>query len=352
MPPLDRLIRTLISTQGAISLAAYMELALQHPDHGYYRVRNPVGRAGDFITAPEISQMFGEMIGVWCAETWRILGKPTPFALIELGPGRGAMMQDILRATAHVEGFHAAKNLCLIDSNQLLREEQSAKLRAHAPNHFDDLAQIPPMPSLILANEFFDALPTRAFAKTFRGWAEHMVTIENDALTLALRPLEEAEHALIPPTEHDALPGTVIEFSPQAQSLMRDLSRRLAAQTGAMLIIDYGYTAPPHAPTVQAVSNHAFANIFDRPGEVDLTAHVDFAALRDISLNAGLRASPIIGQGEFLKNLGIDLRAETLKRHATPAQSAEIATALCRLTDDAQMGSLFKVMEINFSRTP
>ena len=165
MTQLERLIRDIIAKKGPISLEAYMELALQHPDYGYYRVREPLGRTGDFVTAPEVSQMFGEMIGVWCAEAWRLLGKPDPFALIELGPGWGTMMKDILRATTHVHGFHAAKHLCLIDSDKLLRQKQQEILGNQSPKYFDDIAQIPPMPSIIVANEFFDSLPVRQFEK-------------------------------------------------------------------------------------------------------------------------------------------------------------------------------------------
>ncbi len=346
MSPLDKIIRQIIAAQGALSLAAYMELALQNPDHGYYRVREPLGREGDFVTAPEISQMFGEMIGVWCAEAWRELGAPDSFVLIELGAGRGTMMRDALRATAKVAGFHAAKKLYLIESNQVLRDRQRETLADYAPQFIDDIVQAPPMPVLILANEFFDALPVRQFEKTFRGWGERMVTVEGDALALSLRPMTDAETALIPAVLREASPGAVFEFSPQAQHIMRDLSRAVAANQGAMLIIDYGFVAPSGAPTVQAVSRHAYANILERPGKVDLTAHVDFTSLGQAAHHAGLNVSPVIGQGEFLRNLGIAIRAESLKKQATPDQAAAIDEALLRLTDDAQMGGVFKVMEV------
>ena len=346
MNALEKIIREIIAKQGAISLAAYMELALQHPDYGYYTVREPLGREGDFITAPEISQMFGEMIGVWCVETWKSMGRPNPFALVELGPGRGTMMQDILRATANVSGFHEAKQLCLLDSDKALRSVQKEKLSDSAPCYFDDIDQLPPMPAIILANEFFDALPVRQFQKTFQGWAEHMVTVVNDALVMSERLLEGIEENLIPATARDSAPGTVIEFSPKAQNIMRDVARRVATQQGAVLVVDYGYVALSGAATMQAVSKHQHADIFDRPGEVDLTAHVDFTSLAAAAGETGVSVSPVIGQGEFLRNLGIDIRADALKKRATLPQAAAIDAALKRLTEPDQMGILFKVMEI------
>jgi len=309
-------------------------------------VRQPLGRTGDFVTAPEVSQMFGEMIGVWCAETWRSLEKPDPFALVELGPGRGTMMHDILRATTKVSGFHEARRLCLFDSDKALRAEQREKLGDDEPRYFDSIDHLPPMPALIIANEFFDALPVRQFEKTFRGWSERMVTVQDDTLVTTLRALEDEEGDLIPPDMRKSLPGTVIEISPKAQEVMRDLTRHLATRKGAMLIIDYGYTAPSGSATVQAVSNHNYADIFERPGEVDLTAHVDFTTLAQIARDTGLEVSPVIGQGEFLKNIGIEIRADALKKHATPQQAADIHSALHRLTDEAQMGTLFKAMEV------
>jgi NADH dehydrogenase [ubiquinone] 1 alpha subcomplex assembly factor 7 len=346
MNALEQIIREIIAKQGPISMAAYMELALQHPKFGYYRVREPLGRTGDFITSPEVSQMFGEMIGVWCAEAWRNLGRPDPFAHVELGPGRGTMMQDIMRATSNIGGFHAAKKLYLIDSNEVLREQQQKNLGDFAPQYIDDISRTPPMPVLVVSNEFFDALPVRQFEKTFRGWDERMVTAEGDALVSRLRPLTEAENSLIPQAMREAVPGTVFEFSPKAQSLMREISRVIVSRKGAALVIDYGYAASSGAPTVQAVLRHASVNVFERAGEVDLTAHVDFSALSQAAREGGAKVSAVIGQGEFLKNCGIEIRAESLKKHATEQQAMEIDSALHRLIDDEQMGSLFKVMEI------
>jgi NADH dehydrogenase [ubiquinone] 1 alpha subcomplex assembly factor 7 len=346
MNALEKTIGEIVAAQGPISMAAYMELVLQHPTYGYYKAREPLGRAGDFVTAPEISQLFGEMVGVWCVDAWQRLGRPDPFALIELGPGHGTMMQDLLRAIAKAGNFQAAKKLYLIETNEVLRAHQRKILGSYAPQYIDGIEDAPPMPTLIVANEFFDVLPVRQFEKTFRGWAERMVAVENDALGVALRALIEIENNLIPPALRDAAPGTVFEFSPKAQILARELSRRLVAQKGAALIIDYGYVAASGAPTVQAVSHHASADVFERPGEVDLTAHVDFTALADAAREGGAQVSAVMGQGEFLRNCGIEIRAENLKKHATEAQRANIDSGLFRLIDDAGMGSLFKVIEI------
>jgi NADH dehydrogenase [ubiquinone] 1 alpha subcomplex assembly factor 7 len=346
MNALEKIIRNLIAAQGPLSIAAYMDLALQHPQYGYYKTHEPIGRTGDFITAPEVSQLFGEMIGVWCAEAWKNMGRPDPFALVELGPGRGTMMRDLLRATAHVSGFREAIKLHLIESDEILRQKQVEALGAHNPIHIESLVEVAPMPTLIVANEFFDALPVRQFEKTFRGWAERMVAVEDDSLAVALRPLSEIENNLIPSEMREANPGTVFEFSAPAQALIRDIAKTLNACRGAMLLIDYGYTARSGTPTVQAVTAHSFTDIFDRPGEVDLTAHVDFSALADVAKANGARTSAVIGQGEFLRNCGIELRADSLKKHAAEKQALELDLALRRLTDDAEMGSLFKVMEI------
>ena len=346
MNALEQVLRRIIDAQGPISLAAYVELALQHPIYGYYRTHEPIGRTGDFITAPEVSKMFGEIVGVWCAETWKQYSSPKPFALIELGPGRGFMMNDLLRATAHVGRFHESKKLYLIDTNELLKKQQQKILGDQAPEYIDDIGQIPPMPLFVIANEFFDSLPVRQFEKTFTSWAERMVGVENDRLGLILRPLSEAETCLIPPHLNDAKPGTVYEFSTKAQYMMKDLARALSQNGGAMLLIDYGYVAASGTPTLQAVSGHAFADIFKEPGDVDLTAHVDFTALGDIARDSGLTVSPVVGQGEFLRNWGIEIRADTLKKKATEPQAAGIDSAMRRLTDDDQMGTLFKVMEI------
>ncbi len=344
MTPLHAIIRDAIGKSGAITITDFMELALQHPEYGYYRRGDVLGRSGDFITAPEISQLFGEMIGLWCAETWRQMGEPAEFVLLELGPGRGTLMQDALRATAKIKGFHQAVRLCLLESNTTFRKMQTEKLADHSPRHLDDLSQLPALPTLVIANEFFDALPIRQFAKQFTGWYEKLVDSVDDALIFVMRPINLASDILIPPEKHESLPGTVHEISFPSLTILRDLARHVVRHGGAALIIDYGYTEPCSQPTLQAVSGHQYAPILERPGEVDLTAHVDFGALRKTALAQDAVAFGAIGQGEFLRMLGIELRAAQLKHRATPEQANDIDAALRRLTDPSQMGTLFKVM--------
>jgi NADH dehydrogenase [ubiquinone] 1 alpha subcomplex assembly factor 7 len=336
----------LIRKSGPLSVADYMELALQHPKFGYYRHGDPLGLTGDFITAPEISQMFGEMIGLWCAEVWQKMGAPDHFVLLELGPGRGTLMGDALRATAKKPAFHQAMELHLLESSQTLRKQQAEKLGGFLPHYIDDMSQLPPLPVLIIANEFFDALPIRQFEKTFHGWQERFVTVENDHLAFTTQSLDETLAKLIPDDLREANPGAVYEISMSAMVLMRNLARHIQSHGGAMLMIDYGYAEYDGKPTLQAVADHKFADVLATPGEADLTALVDFAVLRKAAQTQDVRILGPVGQGEFLQALGIDLRAEQLKLHATPKQAADITSALHRLTDPAQMGTLFKVVAI------
>jgi NADH dehydrogenase [ubiquinone] 1 alpha subcomplex assembly factor 7 len=321
---------------------------LQYPDYGYYRRRNPIGREGDFITAPEISQMFGEMIGLWCADVWRQMGQPDKFVLVELGPGRGTLMQDALRATAKVPGFHQALQLYLLESSETLRKIQQEKLVEHLPIYIDDLTQLPDLPLIVMANEFFDALPIRQFEKTFQGWCERMVTVDKNQLGFTLRPLDAMLLQLIPENLREANPGVFFEVSMPSTAILRHLAKHIARNGGAALIIDYGFTEPSGQPTLQAVSKHQYTDVLDDPGEVDLTAHVDFSLLKTVASGQGTIVWGPMGQGEFLQNLGIALRAAQLKQHADQANA--IDTALKRLTDPTEMGNLFKVLAVTSSR--
>jgi len=343
-------ICSLIEKNGPISVASYMELALQHPEFGYYRRHDPLGKTGDFVTAPEISQMFGEMIGLWCADVWRQMDKPKKFILLEMGPGRGALMQDALRATAKIAGFHQAMKLCLIESNATLQKMQQEKLVEYKPDYTLDLMQLPALPMIVIANEFFDALPIRQFEKNFQGWCERLVAVENNTLVFTPWPIDPLLAQLIPPELREATPGAVYEVSLPSLSIIRVLAQHVASHGGAALVVDYGFVEPFGQPTLQAVSNHQYASVLTRPGEVDLTAHVDFAALSAMAMAQGTHVSGPVGQGEFLQSLGIDLRAVQLKQRTTPLQAKEIDTALHRLTDPSQMGSLFKVMAITSSQ--
>jgi len=337
----------LIDRQGPLSIADYMDICLGHPDWGYYRRQDPLGRAGDFITAPEISQMFGELIGLWCADQWLRAGQKPGTQLVELGPGRGTLMADALRAAALVPGFTESTQVHFVETSPALRTEQ-AKRVTDASWH-DHLDQVPPGPLLLIANEFFDALPIRQFIRTDRGWCERHVTKSGAGraaptftITLGQDPVSPD---LLPVAVRDAPKGSMAEICPAAENIIRDLAARLRTDGGAALIIDYGHTKSAPGDTLQAVRNHKFADPFTDPGDADLTAHVDFAALVSAALSEDARVDGPVTQRDFLIDLGIETRAETL-RTKTPAAAAEINAALERLIGEAEMGTLFKVLAL------
>jgi NADH dehydrogenase [ubiquinone] 1 alpha subcomplex assembly factor 7 len=290
--------------------------------------------------------MFGELIGLCFAETWKAMGKPEEFGLLELGPGRGTLMDDALRATAKIHGFHSGMDLLLLETNKTLIGMQKEKLISHRPHYIDDVEQMPPLPSFIIANEFFDALPVRQFEKAADGWRERLVAVDGDELEFVLSPPDPSFLFFIPTDRRDAPAGTVHEVCLPGLTMMQQIAKRIMKYGGAALIIDYGYAAPPGTGTLQAVSSHRHADVLERPGEVDLTFHVDFAALKQIGQAKDAVVLGPIGQGEFLKTLGIDVRAAQLKHEATPDQATAIDAAVRRLTHDDEMGCLFKAMAI------
>lgn len=345
MSPLQTIITDLIRQHGPLTIAQFMELALQHPLHGYYRHQDPLGQGGDFTTAPEISQLFGEMIGLWLADVWQKLGRPDPCVLLELGPGRGTLLADALRATRKLPGFHTALQLYLLESNVALREKQAAVLADYHPVHLEDLNDLPRLPLLLIANEFFDALPIRQFVKVADGWCERLVTLDAEGqLVFALGVPDPACRLLIPEQLHDVAHGFTYELSPSSLAIMQQLALRIAANGGAGLVIDYGYAAPSGQPTLQALARHQFAEVLAKPGQQDITAHVNFGLLKLAAERAGLGCAGATGQGEFLKAMGIDLRASQLRQHATPVQNQALDSALHRLCDASEMGVLFKVL--------
>jgi NADH dehydrogenase [ubiquinone] 1 alpha subcomplex assembly factor 7 len=344
--PLAELLARRIAADGPLTIAAYMAEALGHPAHGYYITRDPLGATGDFTTAPEISQMFGEMIGAWCAERWQAMGRPDPVLLVELGPGRGTLMADALRVLERVPGLATALRLHLVETSPALRARQRAALGARPAHWHDRLDSVPDGPLLLVANEFFDALPIRQLVRTEAGWAERCVGLAPDGRGLAFVHDGATAPLLVPPALRDAPAGSVVELCPAGAAVAAAIGARLAAAGGAALIIDYGYAGPACGDTLQAVRAHRHADILAEPGLADLTAHVDFAALARAAEGAGCRGHGPVGQGDFLKALGIGLRAEQLRRLATPAQARDIEAALARLTGDDQMGRLFKVLAL------
>lgn len=346
---LRALIRRQIAQTGPMSLADYMALCLAHPEHGYYMGRDPLGKSGDFTTAPEITQMFGELIGAWCVVAWRQMGSPSPFALVELGPGRGTLMRDLLRATARAENFHAALSVHLVETSPALRVKQQETLSEREITWHDSIETLPNVPLLTIANEFFDALPVRQFVRAPKAWAERCVTLGDDGETLAfgLNPRGSLAAALLPSA---AEPGDIAELNLASLSIMGALAKRIARDDGALLAIDYGY-AEGFGDTLQALRHHQFVDPLAFPGDSDLTAHVDFAALAKAAAQAGAEAHGPVEQGEFLHALGLEARAAFLTR-AHPEQSAALSAAVKRLTDEEEMGRLFKVLAVTRRETP
>jgi len=331
--PLSAIFERLIARTGPISLMHYMGEA----NARYYASRDPLGSGGDFITAPEISQMFGELIGVWLADMWFRAGRPAPVHYVELGPGRGTLARDALRAA---RGQGLDPQVHLVESSPALRGLQRAALPGATWHH--DLASVPTdAPILLVANEFFDALPLRQLVMTEAGWRECMVGCESGRFVpvAGLQPMDIA----VPEERRQAEPGTVIETSPAAASVMGEIAGRLAGQGGAALIVDYGHDAPRAGSTLQAVRAHQKVDPFEAPGEADLTTHVDFAALAGIAQASGCRWLGTVGQGAWLQAMGIDVRAASLARTA-PGQAAVIEAQKQRLIAEDQMGILFKVM--------
>lgn len=341
-PPFTQRLLELIESQGPIPMASFMALANSH----YYATRDPLGVTGDFITAPEISQIFGELIGLWIADLWLRVGQP-PAALVELGPGRGTLMADARRALSHVPGM-AGMPVHLVEASPALR---AAQARAVPDAHWHDSVATLPVDCalLVIANEFFDALPIRQFIATTGGWRERMVAAQQGGLVPVPGPMPV--DPLIPPQLRDMPAGSVVETSPASAAVVEDLGARIAAQGGCALIIDYGYEGPAIGDTLQAVKKHRPADMFATPGEADLTAHVDFAALAAAARRSGCHASGIVAQGALLQSLGIAARAERLKRH-NPARAQAVDADVDRLTTPCQMGTLFRALALTAPSWP
>jgi len=339
-----RLVRH-IHAHGPLTIAAYMAMTLHDPAAGYYATRQPLGAAGDFTTAPEISQIFGELIGLWCADLWQRMGRPDPVLVAELGPGRGTLMADFLRAAAGVSGFRQAIRLYLVEASPVLREEQRRRLAGADPVWVSSPDEVPEGPLLLVANEFLDALPIRQLVRGRRHWAERLVAADAaDRLVFAEGPESPALSLLVTPDRRDAPPGTVVEICPAAAVLAAALAERLARDLGAALFIDYGYSSKIPGPTLSAISGHRAAGILDAPGAADLSAHVDFSALAAAARAGGAAIHGPATQGDFFASLGAEARLAALLRRAAPAQRAPLEAGLKRLIDPAEMGTLFKAL--------
>lgn len=342
----DLLIRRITAT-GPISVADYMTDCLLHPDHGYYTTRDPFGTQGDFTTAPEISQMFGEMLGLCLAQSWMDQGAPASVTLAELGPGRGTLMADVLRATTSVKGFHDAAQVHLVEASPVLRTRQRDTLRGVPVIWHDTAATLPDAPLFLVANEFFDALPIRQFIRTGPAWRERQVGVKDGALTFGLAapaPVAALMHRLA-----DTANGDLVEVCTAAPAIMEQIGIRIAARGGAALIVDYGGWNSL-GDTLQALKSHAPDAPLAHPGQADLTAHVDFAVLAKYAQPAVSTA--MTAQGVVLERLGITARAQSLARHLDGAALSGHIAAHRRLTHPDEMGTLFQAIGIHPPGTP
>lgn len=338
MTPLETRIRTLIETHGPLPVSDFMAECLYHPAHGHYTSGTPLGAAGDFTTAPEISQMFGELIGLSLAQAWLDQGRPAPFTLAELGPGRGTLMADILKATTLVPGFRDAADLHLVEISPRMKTLQEQSLAGEHVTWLETAAALPAQPLFLIANEFFDALPIRQFSRSGPGWAERRIGLREGKLEFGL-----ATPTAIPALTHrldDTRDGDLVEHCPTAAGIVEAVGQRIANHGGAGLIIDYGDWRSL-GDTLQALYRHALCDPLEHIGACDLTAHVDFQALAEAAPCAFTR---LTSQGVFLERLGITPRALALAKGLSgPALDAHIA-AHRRLTHPDEMGTLFKVL--------
>jgi NADH dehydrogenase [ubiquinone] 1 alpha subcomplex assembly factor 7 len=331
--PLAAVFARLIAQIGPISVMQYMGEA----NARYYATRDPLGEGGDFVTAPEISQMFGELIGLWLADIWSQAGRPEPVHYVELGPGRGTLARDALRAAAKAG---LVPQVHFVEASPTLRGLQG-QVVPQAQWH-NDVASLPAdAPILLVANEFLDALPVRQLVRAEVGWRERMVTFQDGRFLPVVgdRPMDAA----VPDLLCEARPGTILETCPGAAAVVDEVARRLVAQGGAALFVDYGHATFHTGSTLQAVRGHRKVDPFADPGEADLTALVDFATLADVARAPGARWLGTVEQGAWLCKLGIDERAAALAR-AAPAQAEAVAVARDRLVEPDQMGALFKVL--------
>ncbi|MBO6633120.1 SAM-dependent methyltransferase [Parvibaculum sp.] len=348
--PLETHLVRLIRETGPIPLSHFMALCLAHPEYGYYMTRDPLGARGDFVTAPEVSQMFGELVGLWLADRWLAEGSPAPIAIVELGPGRGTLMADALRALRSVPRMLDAASIHFVETSPVLRAAQCERFPDASWHSSAD--EVPDLPLFLIANEFFDALPITQYQRTDRGWCERCVGYVEGRFVPLLAPVAAANDKALPPALAAAAEGAIAEICPAGISIVSGIASRIATHGGGALVIDYGHERSAAGDTLQAVRNHAFADPFEAPGEADLTAHVDFEALAHGVRSGGAAAHGPVRQGAFLCALGIEARAGQLARNASPSQREALERALRRLTASDEMGSLFKVLGITPPGSP
>ncbi|RUM95950.1 class I SAM-dependent methyltransferase [Pseudaminobacter arsenicus] len=350
MTPLKKRITALIETGGPLSVADYMALCLFDPQHGYYTTREPFGVAGDFTTAPEISQMFGELIGIWIRLAWESTDKPLPVAIAEIGPGRGTLMKDMLRTLARLapELFPVARFSMIETSPRLaaIQKKTLATTDAAVEWHVT-LDTLPQMPLIIVGNELFDAIPIRQFVRTSGQWRERCIGLDEQGELRFVAGAASLDPSLLPESAANASDGAIFEVGPARTALMDAISQRINAHGGAGLFIDYGHAEPGIGDTLQALRKHRYADILGEPGRADLTAHVDFASLAATARQHGLDAT-LMTQGDFLLDLGLLERAGRLGAQADTATQEKIRGEVERLAGPDAMGTLFKVLVVRF----
>ncbi|MFW8594530.1 class I SAM-dependent methyltransferase [Cribrihabitans neustonicus] len=338
---LEARLKARIRAEGPISVADYMAACLLDPQEGYYSTRDPFGAGGDFTTAPEISQMFGELLGLALAQAWLDQGAPAAFTLAELGPGRGTLMADLLRATRGVPGFHTAMQIHLVEASPALRKRQAEALAGYSPQWRDTVEELPQQPLFLIANEFFDALPVRQFIRGGAGWCERRIGVRKDALTFGLGaevPQPALAHRLA-----DTRDGDLVELCEAAAPITAAIAGRIAEHGGAALILDYGDWRSL-GDTLQALRRHQRCHPLEAPGTADLTVHVDFEVLTLAAKTAGCAVSRLTPQGIFLERLGITERARALAASLKSEALEELVAAHRRLTHPEEMGNLFKTL--------
>ena len=334
-------LKARILEDGPITVADYMTACLHDPVDGYYATRPRLGEAGDFVTAPLVTQMFGELIGLWAVEVWSRMGAPAPFRLVEVGPGDGTLMQDALRAARLVPAFLEAADLWLVETSAPLRAAQADRLpTAHWAAGLDEVPGEAPL--ILIANELLDCLPVRQFVRTADGWAERRIGLDAaEALAFGLAP---APRGFEPPM--DAPPGVIVEISSAQEAFGAGVGARIARDGGAALLVDYGRDRPGPGDTLQALADHKKVPPLENPGRADLTVHADFPVVAAAAGRTGVETTPILGQGDFLRALGVEARAMALCR-ARPDRAQTIARQLARLTAPDQMGGLFKALGVH-----
>lgn len=345
----DRLRREIRET-GPMRISDYMMRCLLDPQDGYYTKATPFGRDGDFTTSPEISQMFGEIIGVWLRMMWQALDIDKRCMLVELGPGRGTLMADILRVIAADKAMAHGLRVALVEASPRLRKTQAETLAnsGFEISWLDGLADLPDEPILLVANEFFDALPIRQLVKTAQGWQERAVGLdENEAFCFTMRPAN-VDTSVLPKTGGQQPEGALFEYAPAREAVVAEIARRIADHGGAALLIDYGHVRSGFGDTFQAMRRHAYVDPLDDPGLADLTSHVDFERLAAVAQAAGAKAHPTLTQGDFLLAMGMERRAGALGAGKSDTVQDDIVAAVQRLagTGPGEMGNLFKVLAL------